>query len=73
MPFRSLSSLKAIKTAMVVDEKNWPTQKAATRIMTRKKTLTLNVQTDNISFLRAVLNTNLRLLLTWRRIVDALG
>jgi tRNA threonylcarbamoyladenosine modification (KEOPS) complex Pcc1 subunit len=58
---------------MVVDEKNWPTPKAATRIMIRKKSLTLIVQTNDISSLRAVLNTNLRLLLTWKRIVGSLG
>jgi len=67
-----MSSLKAIRRAMVVDEKNWPAPRVTVRIMARKKILTLNVKTTDITLLRAVLNTNLRLLATWRRIADAL-
>jgi len=72
VPFKSRRSLQAIKKAMIVDERKPLTSRASVRTSTRGRELVLRIQADDISSLRAALNSNLRLVLTWMRTVDAL-
>jgi tRNA threonylcarbamoyladenosine modification (KEOPS) complex Pcc1 subunit len=73
IPFSSSSSLEAIRRAMIVDDKNPPNTKALVKVRVRGRTLVLHVQADDIPSLRAALNSNLRLVLAWRRIVSAIN
>jgi len=72
VPFKSRMSLQAIREAMIVDERKPPTSKVSVRTTTRGRELVLQIQADDIPSLRAALNSNLRLVLTWMRIVGAL-
>ncbi|MEM4251520.1 MAG: KEOPS complex subunit Pcc1, partial [Candidatus Bathyarchaeia archaeon] len=65
VPFRSRSGLRAIKAAMIVDEREPPTSRVSVRTLTRGRRLVLQISADDISSLRAALNSNLRLVLTW--------
>jgi len=73
IPFKSYRSLKAIWKAMVTDEENQPTPRASVKVKTHKRRLVFQIQADDISSLRATLNSNLRVLLAWRRIADSLN
>ncbi|MBS7622520.1 hypothetical protein KEJ39_02435 [Candidatus Bathyarchaeota archaeon] len=72
VPFRSRASLLAIKAAMIVDEREPPTSRVSVKTMLRGMRLVLRISADDISSLRAALNSNLRLVLTWIRIAAAL-
>jgi len=72
VPFKSRASLQAVQKAMIVDERKPLTSRASVRTSTRGRELVLRIQTDDISSLRAALNSNLRLVLTWMRTADAL-
>ncbi|MGQ9542854.1 MAG: KEOPS complex subunit Pcc1 [Candidatus Bathyarchaeia archaeon] len=72
VPFISYSSLKAIWRAIATDEKDQPTPRASFKTKIEKRTLRLIIKTDDISSLRATLNSNIRIVLAWMRIVEAL-
>ncbi|MCX6659935.1 MAG: KEOPS complex subunit Pcc1 [Candidatus Bathyarchaeota archaeon] len=72
IPFGNHSSLKAITKALNTNEVDPPTHKSQLRITARQKSLILHVQADELPSLRAVLNSNLRSVLAWKRIVEAL-
>ena len=73
IPFSSLSSIRAIRKALAVDEKHPPNANASVKFAIQKRKLLLYIQAKDISTLRAVLNSHLRLLLAWRRITDFLA
>jgi len=72
IPFDSTTGLQAIHKAIVVDQKHQPNKKALVRTMAQKRELIIHIRADDIPSLRATLNSNLRILLAWKRIADGI-
>lgn len=72
IPFDSTTSLQAIHKAIVVDQKHPPNRKALVRTTVQKLELIIHISADDIPSLRATLNSNLRILLAWKRIADGI-
>ncbi len=72
IPFDSTTSLQAIHKAIVVDQKHQPNKKALVRTTVQKRELIIHIRADDIPSLRATLNSNLRILLVWKRIADGI-
>lgn len=72
IPFDSARSLQAIYKAIVVDQKNPPNRKALVKTAVDKQKLIINISADDIPSLRATLNSNLRNVLTWKRIANGI-
>jgi tRNA threonylcarbamoyladenosine modification (KEOPS) complex Pcc1 subunit len=72
IPFDSVTSLEAIYKAIVVDQKNPPNRKALIRTSVEKRKLIIRISADDIPSMRATLNSNLRILLAWKRIADGI-
>ena len=72
IPFDSATSLQAIYKAIVVDQKNQPNRKALVRTAVEKQKLIINISADDVPSLRATLNSNLRNVLTWKRIANGI-
>ena len=56
----------------MVDQKNPPNKKALVKTTVRKKGLIIHIRADDIPSLRATLNSNLRILLAWKRIAKGI-
>ena len=72
IPFESTTSLQAICKAIIVDQKHPPNRKALVRTTVKKRELIIQINADDIPSLRATLNSNLRILLAWKRIADGI-
>ena len=72
IPFNSTTSLQAIHKAIVVDQKYPPNRKALVRTTVQKRELIIHISADDIPSMRATLNSNLRILLAWKRIADGI-
>ena len=72
IPFDSNDSLQAIHKAIMVDQKNPPNKKALVKAIVRKQELIVHISADDIPSLRATLNSNLRILLAWKRIAKGI-
>jgi|GEM_PF-1151014 len=72
IPFDSAKSLQAIQKAIVVDQKHQPNKKASVRTKVQKRELIIHISADDIPSLRATLNSNLRVLLAWKRIAEVI-
>lgn len=72
IPFDSTTSLQAIHKAIVVDQKHQPNKKTLVRTTVQKRELIIHIKADDIPSLRATLNSNLRILLAWKRIADGI-
>jgi tRNA threonylcarbamoyladenosine modification (KEOPS) complex Pcc1 subunit len=68
--FDSAKSLQAIHKAIAVDQKHQPNKKASVTTKIQKRELKIHISADDIPSMRATLNSNLRVLLAWKKITE---